>query len=144
MRPYPVMLVVAIALIAGMYAVPALATGKHPPKPSCPDGYKEDNYKDKVLTCTREVIKEVPGPERIVEKEVPGPERIVERTVEVPGPERIVEKEVIREVQVPGPTRVITKVKVVKSKPKVIVKWKVKTKTKRVIIYDRCPVKGKG
>ena len=52
-----------------------------------------------------EVIREVPGPERIVEVEVPGPERIVE--VEVPGPERVVEVEVPVEVQVPGPERIV-------------------------------------
>ncbi|WP_446011503.1 IMCp domain-containing protein [Candidatus Electrothrix sp.] len=57
------------------------------------------------------VVKEVPGPERIVEKvvEVPGPERIVEKTV--PGPERIVEKvvevPVEKIVKVPGPERIV-------------------------------------
>lgn len=40
------------------------------------------------------IVKEVPGPERIVyvDRPVPGPERVVERIVEVPGPERVVEK----------------------------------------------------
>eukprot|EP01047_Picozoa_sp_COSAG01_P018315 COSAG01_NODE_990_length_12289_cov_22.606545_2_plen_1243_part_00 len=74
-----------------------------------------DGAADRVV----EVIKEVPGPERIVEKivevevikEVPGPERIVEKIVEVeviktvPGPERIVEQT----VKVPGPERVVVK-----------------------------------
>lgn len=71
----------------------------------------------------KEVIKEVPGPERIVEKEVvvekevikevPGPERVVEKEVvkEVPGPERVVEKVVEKEVikEVPGPERIVEK-----------------------------------
>jgi hypothetical protein len=63
------------------------------------------------------IVKNVPGPERIVEKivekTVPGPERIVEvpgpeRIVEVPGPERIVEVPgPERIVKVPGPERIV-------------------------------------
>ncbi|MCW5198933.1 hypothetical protein VU06_04225 [Desulfobulbus sp. F3] len=80
-----------------------------------------------IKEVVREVVRQVPGPERIVyvpkevvrqvQVQVPGPTvyvdrpvvREVVRQVQVPGPTVYVPKEVVRQVQVPGPTVYVPK-----------------------------------
>lgn len=122
------------ALVAVLTVVAPAAAPNRPDRPQCPEGYTEHpDSTSKAVLCTKETVREVV-------KTVPGPERVVERTVEVFGnptcPTGTMAKVpatsgaivCIERVEVPGPERIVTrtvtktKVKIVKvkSKPKIV------------------------
>ena len=137
---------VFVFAVLGALSIAATAGAPNKPKPSCPPGYTEEpSSTHNMVLCTREtvreVIKTVPGPERIVE--VFGtPVCVAGTTAQAPAANGaiICIKEVPVEVrvEVPGPERLVVKFK---TKIKRVVVTKMKTRT---VFKKFCPKKPNG